>query len=182
MPIRHTLTRRARRRCSTRGFTIAEVALALIVFTMMTVMFAAVFPMAVRGAQYSSNYAQAATLAQHKLDQLRSAGYSRLFDDPQNTALAKLTGLNIVDAVNPDGSFDFTTSDSLVNDGVTHGYFPPGSSGTVTIVDYAATPAGAAGAPGNALAYVTVKFVWTNTGSANSSYSASAIIAKAAQP
>ncbi len=180
MPIRHILARRARR-SSIRGFTIAEVALALIVFAMMTVMFAAVFPMAVRGAQYSSNYAQAATLAQHKLDQLRSAGYSRLFNDPQNTALTKLTGLNIVDAVNADGSYDFTTADSLDNSGTTTGYFPPGSTGTVTIVDYATTPAGAAdGAPSNVLAYVTVKFVWTNTGSANSSYSASTIIAKAA--
>ena len=55
-----------------RGFTMAEVMMALAVFTMMTLMFAAVFPMAVRGAQYSSNYAQGSMLAQHKMDQIRS--------------------------------------------------------------------------------------------------------------
>ncbi len=180
MIIQNVTSRRARRRSSIRGFTIAEVALAMIILAMMTLMFAAVFPMAVRGAQYSSNYAQAATLAQHKMDQLRSAGFSRLFTPTGDNSL---TSLNIIDAVNADGSYDFTTADALINDGVTHGYFPPGSVGTVTIVDYADTPTGAAaGAPHKTLAYVTVTLVWTNTGVANSSYSASTIIAKAAQP
>ena len=152
----------------------------MIALTMMTLMFAAVFPMAVRGAQYSSNYAQAATLAQHKLDQLRSAGFSRLFTPTGDNSL---TSLNIIDAVNAPNSYDFTTADSLVSSGTTQGYFPPGSAGTVTIVDYASTPTGAAnGVPGNTLAYVTVTLVWTNTGVANSSYSTSAVIAKAAQP
>ena len=72
--------------------------MALVVFTMMTLMFAAVFPMAVRGAQYSSNYAQAAMLAQHKMDQLRSAGFDKLFTDGNGTALIKLQSLGIVDA------------------------------------------------------------------------------------
>ena len=164
---------RARRRAQ-RGFTIAEVALAMIIFAMMTLMFAAVFPMAVRGAQYSSNYAQAATLAQHKLDQLRSAGYSRLFTPTGDNSLASL---NIINTVNTDGSYDFTTVDSLVNNGSSKGYFPPGSTGTITVSDYTTN-----GAPSGTLAYITVKFVWTNTGTANSSYSASTIIAKAAQP
>ncbi len=38
------------------GFTLIEVTLALIIFAMMTILFAAVFPMTVRGAQYSGNY------------------------------------------------------------------------------------------------------------------------------
>lgn len=174
MPIRHISKSPTRRRSSRHGFTIAEVALAMIIFTMMTLMFAAVFPMAVRGAQYSSNYAQAATLAQHKLDQLRSAGYSRLFTPTGNNSL---TSLSIIDSVNVDGSYDFTSADSLINNGTTKGYFPPGSTGTVTVSNYTAN-----GAPNGTLAYVTVKLVWTNTGIASSSYSASAIIAKAAQP
>ncbi len=57
-----------------RGFTLAEVVLAMTVFTMMILMFAAVFPMAVRGAQYSSNYAQGAMLAQHKMDSFARPG------------------------------------------------------------------------------------------------------------
>ncbi len=76
-------TRRFRQR---HGFTIAEVMLSLTVFTMMTLMFAAVFPMAVRGSMYSSNYAQATMLAQHKMDQLRSAGYDKLNFNPASGA------------------------------------------------------------------------------------------------
>lgn len=174
MPTRQTNSRRARRHCRARGFTLAEVALAMVILAMMTLMFAAVFPIAVRGAQYSSNYAQAATLAQHKLDQLRSAGYSRLFTP---TGTNSLTSLNIINAVNADGSYDFTVADSLVNSGTTKGYFPPGSTGTVTVSNYTAN-----GAPSGVLAYVTVKFVWTNPGASSSSYSASTIISKAAQP
>ena len=48
------------------------------VFMMMTLVFAAVFPVALRGAQFSNNYAQAALLAQHKIDQLRAAGFSKM--------------------------------------------------------------------------------------------------------
>ena len=167
-----------RRRLSKAGFTITEVALALVIFTMMVVLFAAVFPMTVRGAQYGNNYTQAAMIAQHKMDQLRSAGYARL-------DLGDLTNLAIIDANQPYGypasvnggaAYSFTTADALVNDGVTQGCFPPGSQGTVTVCDYA-TLHPSSGIAVSTLDYVTVTLTWTGGGVSNGSYSTSAIIA-----
>jgi Tfp pilus assembly protein PilV len=177
MTIRHTRSL-ASRRLSSSGFTITEVALALVIFAMMVVLFAAVFPMTVRGAQYGGNYTQAASIAQHKMDQLRSAGYARL-------DLSDLTNIAVIDATQPAGyptavtggtTYSFTTADGLVNNGVTQGYFPPGSKGTVTICDYAALHP-SSGIAASTLAYVTVTLTWTGGGVSNGSYSTSAIIA-----
>ena len=141
-----------------RGFTLLEVALSLIIFTMMTLMFGAVLPMAVRGASHGNNYSQAAALAQRKVDQLRSAGYSRLFDNSAGTAYTQLSNQNIVDAQNGQsgasgGSYDFTALDHLTGNG---GFFPPGSTGTITVAPYTAQTAGF-------VALVTVTITWTGT-------------------
>ena len=170
---------RLRRRVA-RGFSITEVALAIIVFGMMSVLFAAVFPMTVRGAQYSGNYSQAAMLAQHKMDQLRSAGFNSL-------DFGHLSGVGAVDNPQPTGypisangstTYSFTTVDALINGGGTQGYFAPGSKGTVTVVDYALLHPGV-GIPAGTMAYVTVQITWTGGGTADGSYSTSAIIANA---
>ncbi len=142
-----------------------EVALALVIFTMMTLMFGAVLPIAVRGAKHSGDYNQAAALAQRKIDQLRVAGYSRLFDGSDGTAASKLSAQNVVDAQNSSGVFDFTTVDNLTG---ANGYFPAGSTGTITVVD------GYSGVPTGNAAQVTVTINWTGT--VPGSYSASAII------
>lgn len=148
-----------------QGFTVMEVALALVIFTMMTLMFGAVLPAALRGAKHSGNYNQAAALAQRKIDQLRGAGYGRMFDGSDGTALSKLSALNVVNAQNSFGVFDFTTVDHMTGNG---GYFPPGSTGTITVTDgYNGIPAGNA-------AQVTVTITWTGT--VPGSYSVSAII------
>lgn len=175
-----------RRRRGRSGFTLMEVALAMIVFTMMTLMFAAVFPMAVRGAQYGSNYTQGTMLAQHKMDQLRTTGYNRLINS------ARLAEMGIIDKTQPAGypitsngatTYSFTTVDSLINGGTTSGYFAPGSMGTVTISDYAAgsPPSGTSGVPAATLAYVTVTISWVGGGISSGSTSVSAIISKDAQ-
>ena len=167
-----------RRRVSKAGFTITEVALALVIFTLMVVLFAAVFPMTVRGAQYGNNYTQAAMLAQHKMDELRSAGFARL-------DLNDLTNLAVIDAAQPSGYpaavnggavYSFTTADSLVSNGATQGYFPPGSQGTVTVCDYAALHP-SSGIAASTMDYVTVTLTWNGGGVSNGSYSTSAIIA-----
>ena len=148
-----------------QGFTVMEVALSLVIFTMMTLMFGAVLPIAGRSAAHSGNYNQAAALAQRKIDQLRVAGYSRMFDGNDGTAVSKLAAQNVVDAQNSAGVFDFTTTDHLAGTG---GYFPAGSAGTITVADgYNGVPAGNA-------AQVTVTITWTGT--VPGSYSASAII------
>lgn len=175
-----------RRRRRRSGFTLVEVALAMVVFTMMTLMFAAVFPMAVRGAQFSGNHTQGTMLTQHKMDQLRTAGYNRLVDS------AKLADMGIIDNPQPAGypivgsgatTYSFTNVDALINDGTHRGYYPPGSMGTVTISDYAtsAAPSGTSGIPAKTLAYVTVAISWTGGGMTNGSTSISAIISKDSQ-
>lgn len=164
---------RQRNKARQGGFTIVEVALSLIVFAMMAMMFGAVFPMAVRGAQYSSNYAQATLVAQHKLDQLRSAGYKRA------TTASGLLALNIIDSTtaNADGSYNFAATDNLVSTGTVKGFFPVGSTGTVTISDYTGS-----GVPSGTVAYVTVKIKWVGGGVSNGSYTLSTMISSAALP
>lgn len=171
----------ARRRQA--GFTIMEVAFALVIFAMMTVLFAAVFPMTIRGAQYSSNYSQAAMLAQHKMDQIRSNGFLSL--NP-NIDLGHLQNANIVDAaqaagypaaVNGGATYSFTAADSMINDGVTKGYFPPGSQGLVTIADYAMLHP-SSGIPAKTLEYITVQIKWTGGGVSDGSYSTSSMLSK----
>ncbi len=182
MKLRYSKRRRAsavrpslRHKKAQRGFTIAEIALSLIVFAMMAMMFGAVFPMAVRGAQYGSNYAQATLVAQHKMDQLRSAGYNKVV--LPNT----LVSLNIIDSTiaNGDGSFNFAAADNLTSTGAVQGYFPVGSTGTVAITDYHATDANV---PAGKIALIKVKVAWSGGGVSTGSYSLSTMIAQAGQP
>ena len=154
--------KQARRR---RGFTVLEVTLALIIFTMMTLLFGAVLPMAARSTKHSGSYSLATALAQRKIDQLRVAGYSRLFDGSDGTALSKLLAQKVVSSQTAAGVYDFTPLDHLVGDG---GIFPPGSTGTLTVAD------GYNGVPAGNVAVVTVKISWTGT--APGSYSVSALI------
>ena len=171
-------SRKARRR-SECGFSLTEVVLGLMIMTLMVVLFGAIFPMATRGAQYGSNYAQAAQIAQHKMDQLRSAQYTRVVSG------ASLQGLAIIDAPQPSGyplavtggtAYSFTTTDALVSGGGTQGYFAPGSTGVITVCDYATLHPSSGIATGK-MAYVTVTLSWTGGGVSNGSYSTSAIIA-----
>ena len=157
-----------------RGFTIMEVVLAMTVFLMMTLMFAAAFPLTVRAAQSSSNYAQATQVAQHKIDQLRAAGYGSLNG-------AALAGLGIIDSAtavtNPAGlpagstSYSFTTVDNLVGTAASplSGYFAPGSTGTVTISPDSNSGSGT-------VLDVSVLISWTGGSGASGNYSVSAVI------
>ena len=149
-----------------RGFTIMEVVLAMTVFLMMTIMFAAAFPLTVRAAQFSSNYAQATQLAQHKIDQLRAVGYGSLNG-------AALAGTGIIDSAtavaNPAGSpsgstsYSFTAADNLT------AYFPAGSTGTVTI-----SPDTNSGS--STVLDVTVLLTWTGGSVSSGNYSTAAVI------
>lgn len=166
------------RRIRSQGFTLIEVALALIVFLMMTLVFAAVFPMALSAAKTSDNYSQAAQIAQHKIDQMRAAGFGSL-------SYAGLTGASIIDSIPPTGPtaiYHFEGVDNLVSNGANNGYFPPGSTGTITIQDYNAyaTAKGVSSGlpPAGAVDYVTVTLTWTGGGVHGGTYSASAMIAQ----
>lgn len=171
---RFSPVRRTRRRA---GFTLIEVALALIVFLMMTLMFAAVFPIAVRAAQFSNNYSQAAQIAQRKIDQLRGAGYDKL-------NYADLRTLGIVDAqANPPTAYPlvlpFTSVETLVRTGAGNGFFAAGSTGTITIDDYHNDSADGASATNTAagnMMFVTVNISWQDGGLSPGSYTTSALL------
>ena len=159
----HKQRGRAHRR---RGFTLVEVMMSMMVFTMMILIFAAVFPFALRTAEFSNNYSQAALLAQHKIDELQTAGYSRL-------DYTSLNGLGIIDASPNTSPYSFTTVDNLAGGGNNHGYFPVGSTGTVTIVDYHTLNSSV---PAGKMDYVTINITWTSYTGNVGTYSASSIL------
>ena len=158
-----------------RGFTFLEVTLAMVVFLMMTLIFAAVFPIAARSAQQSANYSQAALIAQHKIDQLRASHYSGIHSSGDISG--NLVSLGIIDQTyghNVAGPYSFATVDSLTTTGTVHGFFPVGTTATITIADASTTNTGA-GIPAGKLDYVTVTIVWPSIGKTTGTYTLSAI-------
>jgi type II secretory pathway pseudopilin PulG len=170
------------------GFTLMEVMLSIGIFLMMTLLFTAAFPLVTSQAQAGNNNNQAAMLAEHKLDQLRSAGFTVLqspngnSSDPSQT----LQSLGIIDG-SPSANTvpytaDFTTVDNLaITSGTSSGYFPAGATGTLSVQDASsvAPPGGApvASIPGG-LYLVTVTIKWPSTLVVGGTYSASTLIAE----
>jgi Tfp pilus assembly protein PilV len=150
---------------SASGFTIIEVTLALFIFLMMTLMFAAVVPTAARNAQYANTYAYAASICQRKLDQLTEAGWDKLDQ-------ADLQNLGIIDntPATTDGAaviFTFTnntTSSNANNPDNLDQLFSGGTNsstrpvGTIRIEPWATTTI--AGTPTPVLSKVTVTISW----------------------
>lgn len=64
-----------------RGFTLIEVMISLMVFVVLTCIFAACIPVAKKASRMNGQYSQAISLCQHKIDQLRAVGYGRLTYD-----------------------------------------------------------------------------------------------------
>ena len=107
------------------AFTMLEVILSLLFFTMMMIVTAAVVPMAARSSHQGNDFNQASSLLLHKIDQLQSIGFAQLQS-------ANLVALGVVDSAgtlptaNPNGDLSgaatFTTVDKLgayfVNAGV----------------------------------------------------------------
>ncbi len=163
------------------GFTLIEVSLALIVFLMMTLMFAAVFPMTIRASRMSNNYANAALIAQHKIDELRGIGYDGL--DPTNggNKISNLPSLGYTDTISTTPTslpytLYFTNADHLVAGGTSKGYFPVGTVGQITVKDYSTVDATMSGASGN-VEMVTVSITWPGIGAqAGGSYTASMLL------
>lgn len=148
------------------GFTMVEVMISMMVFTMMIMIFAAVFPFALRTAEFSNNYSQAALLAQHKIDQLQTAGYTRL-------DYADLNGLGIIDSAAATSPYSFTSVDNLVGGTGGTGFFPAGSTGTLSIVDYHTLNSSV---PAGKMDYVTVTITWTSYTGNIGTYSASSLL------
>lgn len=64
-----------RRRC---GLTLMEVMISLFVFSLLVVVFSSSLIVAKSASKINGEYAQAISLAQHKIDQLRAIGFGRL--------------------------------------------------------------------------------------------------------
>lgn len=145
------------------GFTLIEIMLAFLLFTLMVLGCAAAFPRALQAGHAGSSYAQATLAAQHKVDQCREQGYSSVYAGAGVIA-PKLASLNIADAgsgtANPAGypsgsmSYTFTASDNLAASS-----FPAGTTGTL-IVGPPNTGAAPSWTPTGQVVQVTVIIAW----------------------
>ncbi len=169
--VRHAGTTGPRRRRARRGFTLVELAISLFVFGMMALLLGTVLPTLTRGQASSRGYAQAALLGQHKIDQIRQGGFSKLTGS--QLAASGLIDTNPdatpVTAPNPAGlpvgtnSYSFTVVDDLVDNGTEPGYFPAGSTGVLSLSPALGGQGGRAPTAAQAL-QVTVTVSWGVTG------------------
>lgn len=115
-----------RRIASQSGFTLIEVVISLIVFSFLMLIFAACIPMAKKTANMNGQFAQAISLCQHKIDQMRAVGAGRLnyeelsdagiIDDSPTTQPFSFVGVDEVDQylASPTATVTITTvSDSV---------------------------------------------------------------------
>jgi Tfp pilus assembly protein PilV len=138
MPKQYIGSRRAR-----PGYSLIEVMIATFLLSMGVLAFGALFPTAAKSTKMNGNYAQAVSIAQHKIDQLRAVGYGRLNH-------TELSNAGIIDAAPAVSPFSFSGVDNLAN------YFPA-YTGTISVVDVN-TP------EGTTLAQVTVTVTWSGQG------------------
>lgn len=130
------------------GFTIVDIAMGMSVFLMMALLFGAVVPITLRQTQQSANYSEAALVAQHKMEELRAVNFTTL---GSSTALI---ASGLIDAQNPDGSYDFstTTSDNLAS------FFPSGTTGNIVIASDTST-----GSMQSSVYDVTITLSWPSS-------------------
>ncbi|MGC4046302.1 MAG: hypothetical protein QM758_21135 [Armatimonas sp.] len=155
------MKQRYQQRTQNAGFTFFEVYLALIIFTLMALLVAAVVPMSARSVRYGNDYTQAATLAMHKVNQLQEAGYENINRN--------LYTLNAVDGNgtlptaannttgNQSGSSTFTTCDNL------NTYFVGGVSdpaGTISIAPFTPSASTVSGATVYSVIQATIQVTW----------------------
>jgi len=123
------------------GFTLMEVMVSLFVMTLIVLMFAATLPMAAKSSKMNGNYAQAMSLCQHKIDQMRSVGYGALTYSGLRTA-------EIIDASPTSLPYSFQQMDSLSS------YFTS-ATGTINVQSHSTH---------TNVRIVTVRVQWTGTG------------------
>lgn len=157
---------------SRQGFTLLETVFALTIFTMMALLFSAVLPVSQRAARSNAEYAQAAALAQHKIAQMRAAGFSSL----QNPA--SLAALGIIDSGSATSqavpyTASFLANDHLANGVAGSGLFPAAATATIRVADYSSlNPV----VPAGTVDSVTVTLSWPNANSAGGAYAMSCLI------
>lgn len=91
---------------SNKGFTLVEVMISLITFAVLTIIFGAAVPLAKKTAHMNGQYAQAISLCQHKIDQLRAVGYGRI-------NYTELSDAGIIDDIPTTSPFSFNEVDQV---------------------------------------------------------------------
>ncbi len=102
--IMHNKTQRGR----LRGFTLVEVMIAMFVFALVTIIFSATLIVSKASSKMNGQYAQAISIAQHKIDQLRAVGYGRL-------NYTELEDAEIVDSTPTGSPYSFKLVDGVAN-------------------------------------------------------------------
>jgi type II secretory pathway pseudopilin PulG len=126
------------RRAKRSGFTLVEAVVSMMIVAASAGVFFALLPMSFKTGKMVGTHQQAASLIQHKVDQMRGVGYGRL-------SYAELKDAGIIDASPGSQPYSFKTVD-----GLTAIYSVP--TATITITDYSAT-----------VKQVRVNLVWTGS-------------------
>jgi prepilin-type N-terminal cleavage/methylation domain-containing protein len=154
-----------------RAFTLIETMLALLIVGAMVLVFGAVFPSALYASRAGNTYSQAAGLTQHKIEQIRGAGYSAL------QSPSTLAGLHIIDAgasgTTIPYSATFTGVDKLTGTTPSVSLLPPGSSGTLSVSDYSTLNPSV---PAGTVASVTITIAWQGGGAPAAQYQVSTLV------
>ena len=155
-----------------QGFTLLETVFALTIFTMIAVLFSAILPVSQREARSNAEYAQAAALVQHKIAQMRAAGFSSL----QNPS--SLAALGIIDSGSATSqtvpyTASFLASDHLAAGTGGSGLFPAAATATIRVADYSSLNAAV---PAGTVDNVTVALSWPNPNSAGGTYAMSCLV------
>jgi hypothetical protein len=125
-------TRRARR----RGASLIEIVITIFLMAMAVMTFGGFYPTAARSSQMSGNHAQAISIVQHKVDQMRAVGYGRL-------TYTELRNAGVIDSTSTTSPFRFEAVDQVSTQ-------LPAPVGTITLAS-----------AGTDLMQVTIKIQWT---------------------
>jgi prepilin-type N-terminal cleavage/methylation domain-containing protein len=129
---------------SKRGFTLVEVVMSLVVFSLLVVIFAACVPLSQQSSSANGQYSQAMSLCQHKIDQCRAIGWGRL-------NYTELKNAGIIDTAPTTSPFTFEDVDTVTT-------FLPQATATLKVEDLSQTIGG------TTVTYtkVTVTITWKN--------------------
>ena len=115
------------------GFTLIEVMVSVFILSAIALMFAVTIPAAKKAAYMNGQYAQAASLCQHKIDELRAIGPGRM-DSAQ-----ELRDAQVIDTTPTSSPYSFTALDNLDNhlNDPTQDLHMPSATGRLTITQNA---------------------------------------------
>lgn len=109
---------------SKRGFTLVEVVVSVAVFSFLMIVFATSVPLAEKTSHMNGQYAQAISLCQHKIDQMRAVGYGRI-------TYTELSDAGIIDDAPSNLPFSFVGVDEVAN-------YLPNPTAVINVQDIAA--------------------------------------------